>query len=185
MMYNICYIFNRPWDFSMQDTAEEVRLIFHMWIGLFYSRSTSRFFQVDPTLMQQCSEESGSVDVASGTLSDRTRREPEICSAVDLSGLTEPPDLDASKLLDLSKKDNAVSEPESGILDLSVKNFDVKWVSVEQQLNKKVTLVSNKPLKALSALSPAPGLQEKEAFQVWLSYYSYYYYFKKLLRLPF
>uniref|UniRef100_A0A3B5QP31 Protein TASOR-like n=1 Tax=Xiphophorus maculatus TaxID=8083 RepID=A0A3B5QP31_XIPMA len=158
-----------PWDFSMQDTAEEVRLIFHMWIGLFYSRSTSRFFQVDPTLMQQCSEESGSVDVASGTLSDRTRREPEICSAVDLSGLTETPDLDASKLLDLSKKDNAVLEPESGILDLSVKNFDVKWVSVEQQLNKKVTLVSNKPLKALSALNPAPGLQEKEAFQVWLS----------------
>ncbi|XP_023201982.1 uncharacterized protein LOC102230443 isoform X2 [Xiphophorus maculatus] len=154
-----------PWDFSMQDTAEEVRLIFHMWIGLFYSRSTSRFFQVDPTLMQQCSEESGSVDVASGTLSDRTRREPEICSAVDLSGLTETPDLDASKLLDLSKKDNAVLEPESGILDLSVKNFDVKWVSVEQQLNKKVTLVSNKPLKALSALNPAPGLQEKEAFQ--------------------
>uniref|UniRef100_A0A3B3WS58 Uncharacterized protein n=1 Tax=Poecilia mexicana TaxID=48701 RepID=A0A3B3WS58_9TELE len=154
-----------PWDFSMQDTAEEVRLIFHMWIGLFYSRSTSRFFQVDPTLMQQCSEESGSVDTASGTLSGRTKPEPEICSAVDLSSLTESPDLEASKLLDLSKKDNAASEPESGILDLSVKNFDDKRVSVEQHPNKEVTLVSNKSLKALSAVKPAPGLQEKETFQ--------------------
>ncbi|PWA28477.1 hypothetical protein CCH79_00016306, partial [Gambusia affinis] len=154
-----------PWDFSMQDTADEVRLIFHMWIGLFYSRSTSRFFQVDSTLMQQCSEESGSLDVASGTLSARIMREPEICSALDLSSLTETPGLDASKLLDLSKKDNAVSEPETGILDLSVKNFDVKRVSVEQQPNKKVTLVSNKPLKALSATKPVPGIQEKEQFQ--------------------
>uniref|UniRef100_A0A096MD55 Transcription activation suppressor family member 2 n=1 Tax=Poecilia formosa TaxID=48698 RepID=A0A096MD55_POEFO len=79
--------------------------------------------------------------------------------------LTESPDLEASKLLDLSKKDNAASEPESGILDLSVKNFDDKRVSVEQHPNKEVTLVSNKSLKALSAVKPAPGLQEKETFQ--------------------
>ncbi|XP_054896948.1 uncharacterized protein tasor2 isoform X2 [Poeciliopsis prolifica] len=155
-----------PWDFSIQDTAEEVRLIFHMWIGLFYSRSTSRFFQVDPTLMQQCSEKSGSVDMASGTSSGRTKHEPEMCSPVDLSRITETPDVEASKLLDLSKKDNAVSEPESGILDLSVKNLEVKRVSVEQQPSKKVTLVPNKPLNALSAMKPSPGLQEKEAFQL-------------------
>ncbi|XP_070763138.1 protein TASOR [Enoplosus armatus] len=36
-----------PWDSSIQDTNEEVRLIVHMWIGLFYSRSTDRFFHVD------------------------------------------------------------------------------------------------------------------------------------------
>ncbi|XP_066561216.1 uncharacterized protein tasor2 isoform X2 [Amia ocellicauda] len=36
-----------PWDFSIEETLEQVHLILHMWIGLFYSRSTMRFFQTD------------------------------------------------------------------------------------------------------------------------------------------
>ncbi|KAI5610389.1 protein FAM208B isoform X2, partial [Silurus asotus] len=35
------------WDFSIEDTYEHVHLIFHMWIGLFYSKPTSRFFHFD------------------------------------------------------------------------------------------------------------------------------------------
>lgn len=35
------------WDFSIEDTFEQVHLIFHMWIGLFYSKRTSRFFHFD------------------------------------------------------------------------------------------------------------------------------------------
>lgn len=157
----------------MQDTAEEVRLIFHMWIGLFYSRSTSRFFQVDPSLIQPCSEENGSLEMASGMLSGRTRPEVESCSAVALSSKTESPDLVVSKLLDLSKKESTVSVPEPGILDLSVKNIDAKPVSSEQQFYKKVLPVSIEPLKAMSALKPAPDLREKETFQVWRYYYFY------------
>lgn len=38
---------DRPWDFSVKDTIGEVRLIFHIWVALFYSRSTPRFFELD------------------------------------------------------------------------------------------------------------------------------------------
>ncbi|XP_047245780.1 uncharacterized protein tasor2 isoform X2 [Girardinichthys multiradiatus] len=153
-----------PWNFTLQDTIEEVRLIFHMWIGLFYSRSTARFFQVDPTFMPPRLEESGSVEMASGTLPGPTR--PEIASAVALSSQTETPDPVVSKTLDLRKKVNTVSVPESGILDLSVKSFNAKPVPSEQQLNKKATSVSSEPLKTQSALKPAADLQEKETFQL-------------------
>ncbi|MEQ2224317.1 hypothetical protein ILYODFUR_006230 [Ilyodon furcidens] len=152
-----------PWNFTLQDTIEEVRLIFHMWIGLFYSRSTARFFQVDPTFMPLRLEESGSVEMASGILPGPTR--PEIASALALSSQTETPDLVVSKTLDLRKKVNTVSVPESGILDLSVKSFNAKPVPSEQQLNKKATSVSSEPLKTRSALKPAADLQEKETFQ--------------------
>ncbi|KAF5905546.1 protein FAM, partial [Clarias magur] len=37
------------WDFSIEDNYEQVHLIFHMWIGLFYSKPTSRFFHFDHT----------------------------------------------------------------------------------------------------------------------------------------
>ncbi|MED6257071.1 hypothetical protein ATANTOWER_009006 [Ataeniobius toweri] len=158
-----------PWNFTLQDTIEEVRLIFHMWIGLFYSRSTARFFQVDPTFMPLRLEESGSVEMASGILPGPTM--PEIASAVALSSQTETPDPVVSKMLDLRKKVNTVSVPESGILDLSVKSFNAKPVPSEQQLNKKATSVSSEPLKTWSALKPAADLQEKETFQVWFYYY--------------
>ncbi|XP_051949846.1 uncharacterized protein tasor2 [Xyrauchen texanus] len=35
------------WNFDIEDTFEEVHLIFHMWIGLYYSKSTSRLFDLD------------------------------------------------------------------------------------------------------------------------------------------
>ncbi|MBN3275991.1 F208B protein, partial [Polyodon spathula] len=36
-----------PWNFNIEETFEQVHLILHMWIGLFYSKSTLRFFQTD------------------------------------------------------------------------------------------------------------------------------------------
>ncbi|XP_031420028.1 uncharacterized protein tasor2 isoform X3 [Clupea harengus] len=42
-----------PWDFNIGDSPQEVHLIFHMWIGLFYSRSASRFFHIDPKCLMQ------------------------------------------------------------------------------------------------------------------------------------
>ncbi|XP_073724191.1 uncharacterized protein tasor2 isoform X2 [Misgurnus anguillicaudatus] len=35
------------WNFDIEDTYEEVHQIFHMWIGLFYSRTTSRLFHLE------------------------------------------------------------------------------------------------------------------------------------------
>lgn len=35
------------WNFDIEDTPKEVHLIFHMWIALFYSKSTSRLFHLE------------------------------------------------------------------------------------------------------------------------------------------
>uniref|UniRef100_A0A3B4F1F2 Transcription activation suppressor family member 2 n=1 Tax=Pundamilia nyererei TaxID=303518 RepID=A0A3B4F1F2_9CICH len=61
-----------PWDFSIQDTNEEVRLIVHMWIGLFYSRSTPRFFHVESNFAYSCSEENDSLGMTSAVVSGLT-----------------------------------------------------------------------------------------------------------------
>ncbi|KAJ8373589.1 hypothetical protein SKAU_G00041690 [Synaphobranchus kaupii] len=37
-----------PWDFCIEETFQQAYLILHTWIGLFYSKSTTRFFQTDP-----------------------------------------------------------------------------------------------------------------------------------------
>ncbi|XP_021163081.2 uncharacterized protein tasor2 isoform X2 [Fundulus heteroclitus] len=154
-----------PWDLSMQDTTEETKLIYHMWIGLFYSRSTPRFFQMDSAFMQPCSQERGSLEMGSGVLSGQTRPKSLISTAVTLSGPTKTPDLVNSKVLDLSKKETTVSEPESQILCLSVKSLDAKPVSSEQQLAKQVMSMSSEPLKTKSAVTSPADLQEKETFQ--------------------
>uniref|UniRef100_A0A4W4H7S8 DUF3715 domain-containing protein n=1 Tax=Electrophorus electricus TaxID=8005 RepID=A0A4W4H7S8_ELEEL len=70
------------WDFGIQDNYEQVHLIFHMWIGLFYSKSTSRFFHFDqncPPLDLNPSQSIGPVqpavplpDVGLGSSEDRT-----------------------------------------------------------------------------------------------------------------
>uniref|UniRef100_A0A146P2U3 Uncharacterized LOC105938542 n=1 Tax=Fundulus heteroclitus TaxID=8078 RepID=A0A146P2U3_FUNHE len=154
-----------PWDLSMQDTTEETKLIYHMWIGLFYSRSTPRFFQMDSAFMQPCSQERRSLEMGSGVLSGQTRPKSLISTAVTLSGPTKTPDLVNSKVLDLSKKETTVSEPESQILCLSVKSLDAKPVSSEQQLAKQVMSMSSEPLKTKSAVTSPADLQEKETFQ--------------------
>lgn len=54
IIYFILNFFDSPWDFSVKDTSDEVRLIFHMWIALFYSRSMPRFFdfESDPSCLE-------------------------------------------------------------------------------------------------------------------------------------
>lgn len=50
VIYRLLWIFlwpNSPWDFNVTDSEEEIHLIFHMWIGLFYSKSAPRFFHLD------------------------------------------------------------------------------------------------------------------------------------------
>ncbi|XP_036435276.1 uncharacterized protein tasor2 isoform X2 [Colossoma macropomum] len=89
------------WDFSIEDTYEQVHLIFHMWIGLFYSKPTSRFFHFDHN----------------STLLERKDppKVPDVISPVQAS----PPVSDAG----LSSKEDETSplRPVSDILDLSVK----------------------------------------------------------------
>ncbi|KAK3540453.1 hypothetical protein QTP70_031004, partial [Hemibagrus guttatus] len=87
------------WDFSIEDGYEQVHLIFHMWIGLFYSKPTSRFFHFD----QMCP----SVE----------KKNPEKASKCAVETSTSLPDVDLT-----SKEDNSTSlDPVSDALDLSVK----------------------------------------------------------------
>lgn len=91
--------FFSKWDFSTEDSYEQVHLIFHMWIGLFYSKPTSRFFHFD----QICPSEE--------------KKNPEKASQCAAQTPTTLPDVDLT-----SKEDNSTSlDPVSDALDLSVK----------------------------------------------------------------
>ncbi|XP_071008924.1 uncharacterized protein [Oncorhynchus clarkii lewisi] len=107
-----------PWDFNIEDTNEQVQLIIHMWIGLFYSRSTARFFQADPSLL--CMEEKYSTEVDHGMVQAQVTSETKTSSPayIALSKITEPEVLDRSNV---GKKESQPLSLEPEALDLSVK----------------------------------------------------------------
>lgn len=136
-----CYPFIRPWNSPFQDTSEEVRLIFHMWIGLFYSRTTARFFNVDSQFMPSCLE-SYSLKVAN-EISAPVNPETIITSSASFvnhhtSHSMEP------KALNLSKDENAILKPEAEILDLSVRSSSAKSGFLKPQVQRNVNSFSNK-----------------------------------------
>uniref|UniRef100_A0A8C6PRZ6 Family with sequence similarity 208, member B n=1 Tax=Nothobranchius furzeri TaxID=105023 RepID=A0A8C6PRZ6_NOTFU len=125
-----------PCDFSSQDTSEEVRLIFHLWIGLFYSRSTSRFFQIDTSAPQHCFEEIKSLKKSSELVSGWTEHSTNSSDA--FSSVTSTPDPLASEALDLRKKEDTLLEPDSEILDLSLRSSSEESVSSGLQINREM-----------------------------------------------
>ncbi|XP_041795719.1 uncharacterized protein tasor2 isoform X2 [Chelmon rostratus] len=144
-----------PWDFSIQDTSEEVRLIVHMWIGLFYSRSTARFFHVDTN---SCSEESDYLEMSGGMISAQAQSELKANSFAPCLNVTDTSD----KALDLSKKDNSVLDQGSMILDLSQRNSNAEIVISHPQVNEKETSVSGEQKETgetLKTLKSSVGLQ--------------------------
>ncbi|XP_034541270.1 uncharacterized protein tasor2 [Notolabrus celidotus] len=161
-----------PWDQSLQDTSEEVRLIVHMWIGLFYSRSTARFFHIDPDVTPDvthpCSEESGSLEMSSAVVSSSDQSELKAISDEPLPNVTDASDPSTVKALDLSKKDDSASDHGSSILDLSLKNPIAEVVTSDLQVNKKVTHVSRERKEASNPLNTQPSKRPQEAspFQV-------------------
>ena len=75
-----------------------------------------------------------------------------------------------SKALDLSKKDNALLDQGSVILDLSLRNSNVETVTSNLQANKKNTSLSAEKKEAgatLNTLESSVGLQSVSIFQVW------------------
>ncbi|XP_051524556.1 uncharacterized protein LOC127423914 isoform X2 [Myxocyprinus asiaticus] len=91
------------WNFDIEDTFEEVHLIFHMWIGLFYSKSTSRLFLLDSSTALPKRKETANVQ------QDRNPIQTPSLLSVELSSKEDP-----AQALPLS----------SDILDLSVKNCE-------------------------------------------------------------
>ncbi|XP_029909583.1 uncharacterized protein tasor2 isoform X2 [Myripristis murdjan] len=144
-----------PWDLTIQDTNEEVRLIVHMWIGLFYSRSTARFFHIDPNFTCPYSEGSESLEVSSGIVSATPQSELKDSSSAPLP--TTSSDSSISKALDLRKKDTPVLNQGAVILDLSLRNPSAETVSSDSQA------LSHKQTEATptsEVLRSSPGLHE-------------------------
>lgn len=159
-------IFNRPWNFSIPSTTEEMQLIYHMWIGLFYSRSTARFFQIDPSFMHQCSEETDPVKKATEMVSGPARFEHNTSSSTALSSVTNTPDPMVSEALDLSTKDSTLWEPEAKVLDLSQRSSVVETVSSELQVNRKESSEELEPPETLNRSKLPVEVQEEEEFKV-------------------
>lgn len=163
---NICtfHIFDSPWDFSIKDTSEELRLIVHMWIGLFYSRSTARFFHVDSNFTYPCSEENNLLETE--MTSDPAQSELRTTSFAPFPNVT---DSSLSQALDLSKKDISSLAQGVGILDLSLRNSNVDTDSSTSQVNRKKLPVSSKKKDAsetVNTLMSLMGLHEASTFQV-------------------
>lgn len=94
--------FLSKWNFSVEDTYEQVHLIFHMWIGLFYSKPTSRFFHLDnnspfrerkqsPKVSDNIQASSPLTDVGGTFKEDKTSSLHPVTDVLDLSvRATEP-----------------------------------------------------------------------------------------------
>ncbi|XP_016323777.1 uncharacterized protein tasor2 isoform X3 [Sinocyclocheilus anshuiensis] len=108
------------WNFNIEDTYEDVHLIFHMWIGLFYSKHTSRLFHLENStaLPKEKEVEIVHLDINA------------IQNAVSLLSV------DLSQKADSAKPVHVSSE----VLDLSVKNDEpVNLHSVSNQCKSKDT----------------------------------------------
>lgn len=115
------------WDFTIEDTFEQVHLIFHMWIGLFYSKPTSRFFHFD----QNCPPL-------------ERKDQPNVPNTISLIEATaKQPDVGSS-----SKEDRTSSlRPALDILDLSVKTSGPSGHCTVTQENSKESPVSSSDVK--------------------------------------
>ncbi|XP_071350802.1 protein TASOR 2 isoform X2 [Trachinotus anak] len=153
-----------PWDFSIQDTTEEVRLIVHMWIGLFYSRSTARFFHMDTNFA--CPEESDSLGMSSEMVpAAPAQRELKANSFDAFPSVTDTQDPLISNALDLSKKANSILDQGSVILDLSMRNCSAETFTSDPQGDRKETSGSDAHAdesEPLNTLKSSVGLQEHD-----------------------
>ncbi|KAM7414880.1 hypothetical protein PAMA_019612 [Pampus argenteus] len=143
-----------PWDLSIQGITEEVRLIVHMWIGLFYSRSTARLFHNEMNFTSPCSKEN-SLKMSSETISVSAQSELNANSSAfaPLPSLIGTSDLSDANTLDLSKKDTSCLDNGSEILDLSLRNSSAKIVSSDPQVKRKETSVSRDQKEASETLN--------------------------------
>lgn len=142
-----------------------------MWIGLFYSRSTPRFFHVESNFAYSCSEENDSLEMTSAVVSGLTIFEHKD-TAASCPSVPDTSDPLLSNALDLSKKDDTILNQDSVVLDLSLKNSStcLQSVTSHPQIHKKGSLDSSEqkePSETLNSLKPLGELREASTFQVW------------------
>ncbi|XP_057692215.1 uncharacterized protein tasor2 [Corythoichthys intestinalis] len=105
-----------PWDFSVQDTMEDMQLIVHMWIGFFYSRSTARSIDFGSNLATQHSDEGSAAEITS-----RAQYQLEVDRFSLPQGLENTTELYFSDVSDLS---NNSLDQGSDVLNWSFGNSD-------------------------------------------------------------
>ncbi|KAK7136215.1 hypothetical protein R3I94_014762 [Phoxinus phoxinus] len=115
------------WNFNIEDTYEDVHLIFHMWIGLFYSKHTSRLFHLE-----------NSTALPKGKDVEKVH--------LDINAIQNAVSLLNVELT--SKEDSTPAHLSSEILDLSVKNGE----PIQASLN--FCLLSNQSRKKDTASHP-------------------------------
>lgn len=140
-----------PWDFSVKDTIDEVRLIFHIWVALFYSRSTPRFLELDsePSCM-----ESLPGSVPNPPLDDAKKS----LFAPDLN-VKERSDASISTPFDPTTNEIHIWDQRPLILDLSKKNSPSDVASSVSQVV---------PMETCENLNTPMELHPKAPFQVCL-----------------
>ncbi|XP_056319983.1 uncharacterized protein tasor2 isoform X2 [Danio aesculapii] len=123
------------WNFNIEDTFEDVHLIFHMWIGLFYSKSTSRLFHLENSTILPKGKDIEKVHLDKNAIQ----------SAVSLLNVELNTKEGSSKPVHVS----------SGVLDLSVKNGEhVTPCSVSTRSTTKDT--ASEPVGILSKKHETP-----------------------------
>ena len=103
------YTSNRSWNSAGKDGGEEAQLLIHMWIGLFYSRSTPRFIHSSPLDLEDCLEKTD-VNVPLPTIPETTPVAMGDSDGQDVEPIQE---------------DRLFHNQGEEILDLSIKKQDV------------------------------------------------------------
>ncbi|XP_030628969.1 uncharacterized protein tasor2 [Chanos chanos] len=128
------------WDFNIEDTYEDVHLIYHMWIGLFYSKPTSRFFHIDadnPPLEEL--ETVPWIQELEVIHSPMTEQNFKKCSSERSSIAVPALQPLETGLLDLSAehdRDVQTLHVQSEVLDLSLKTCEIVDVDLDSNKNR-------------------------------------------------
>ncbi|XP_055011431.1 uncharacterized protein LOC129409429 isoform X2 [Boleophthalmus pectinirostris] len=149
-----------PWDSSIHDSNEEVQLIVHMWIGLFYSRSTARFFHFDPDI---------TFPAPDGVKGSKEKRPDQKASDTAVHGpLLNVADKPEAQVLDLSKSKNSVTGTEPVSLNSSLKLSSVEISNENPEAKTQELMVKTQVPEELNTLNPQ-GLQTTHPIQWYLN----------------
>lgn len=135
-----------PWNFSVKDPSDEVRLTFHLWVALFYSRPTPRFFDLDSE--PSCLE--------TGSLSTPPLQDLKNSSFAPELNVKERTDALISTLFDRTTNETPIWD-QSVVLDLSKKNSHSDVASSISQVT---------PMETCETLSTPMELRTNTPFQV-------------------
>ncbi|KAJ8245295.1 hypothetical protein GJAV_G00269210 [Gymnothorax javanicus] len=151
-----------PWNFGIEETFQQTSLILHIWIGLFYSKSTARFFPDDPNesgplILKARKKSQGGEALPAGASSSTDPLDAE-----ELQGCAPAPQCPEEVALDLREGSKRVADPSDpcpAALDLSKKRFEALDLSVASKHGSGICPPSgtNKifPKNALIPLPPS------------------------------